>query len=69
LLTGFYYHSKQNAQVAIFRCSIPEDAEIKLSFEHSDFKWMNLSELSEVQLRRALDAMDYELGQVVSRAF
>jgi mutator protein MutT len=69
VLTGFYYHSKQNAQVAIFRCSIPKDAEIILSSEHSDYKWMNLSELSEVQRRRALDAMEYQQGQVVSRAF
>ncbi|RTE02654.1 NUDIX hydrolase [Paenibacillus whitsoniae] len=69
VLTGFYYHSKQNAQVAIFRCSIPEAAEIKLSFEHSDYQWMPLSELSEVQRRRALDALEYKQGHVVSRAF
>lgn len=69
ILTGFYYHSKKNAQVAIFRCSIPNDDEIKLSAEHSDYQWMQLSELSEVQRRRALDAMEYQQGQVVSRAF
>jgi 8-oxo-dGTP diphosphatase len=69
VLTGFYYHSKQNAQVAIFRCSIPKNAEIKLSSEHSDYKWTHISGLSEVQRRRALDAMEYQQGQVVSRAF
>jgi 8-oxo-dGTP diphosphatase len=68
VLTGFYYHSRLNAQVGIFRCSIPKDAEIKLSSEHSDYKWMHLSELSEVQRIRALDAMEYQ-GQVASRAF
>src|SRR5690554_3799432 len=38
-LTGFYYHSHINAQVVIFRCSIPMDEEIILSSEHSDYKW------------------------------
>jgi 8-oxo-dGTP diphosphatase len=68
VLTGFYYHSRLNAQVGIFRCSIPKDAEIKLSSEHSDYKRMHLSELSEVHRIRALDAKKYQ-GQVASRAF
>jgi 8-oxo-dGTP diphosphatase len=68
VLTGFYYHNRLNAQVGIFRCSIPTDAEIKLSSEHSDYKWMHLSELSEDQRIRAIDAMEYQ-GQVASRAF
>ncbi|MDQ0253339.1 8-oxo-dGTP pyrophosphatase MutT (NUDIX family) [Evansella vedderi] len=68
ILTGFYYHSKLNAQVGIFRCSLPEGAEIKLSHEHSDYKWAHLSELSEVQRIRAVDALEYK-GQVISRAF
>ena len=68
VLTGFYYHSSINAQVGIFRCSIPENHEIKLSSEHSEFKWVHLSALSEVQRIRALDALEYK-GQIVSRAF
>lgn len=68
MLTGFYYHSDINAQVGIFRCSIPSDKEIKLSSEHSEHKWCDLSELSEVQRIRALDALEYR-GLVVSRAF
>jgi 8-oxo-dGTP diphosphatase len=68
VLTGFYYHSRLNAQVGIFRCSLPNDEEIKLSSEHSEYKWMHLSELSEVQRIRALDAMEYQ-GQVSSRTF
>jgi len=68
VLTGFYYHSKQNAQVAIFRCSIPKGEEIKLSSEHSEYKWMHISELSEIQRQRVLDALEYK-GRVVSRAF
>jgi 8-oxo-dGTP diphosphatase len=68
VLTGFYYQSNINAQVGIFRCSIPKDEEIKLSSEHSEYKWTHLSELSEVQRLRALDAFEYQ-GQVTSRAF
>ncbi|MFE5318319.1 NUDIX hydrolase [Paenibacillus sp. NPDC056579] len=68
VLTGFYYHSKINAQVGIFRCSIPVEEEIKLSSEHSEYKWMYLSELSEVHRIRALDALEFQ-GQVASRVF
>ncbi|MCF6409698.1 NUDIX hydrolase [Pseudalkalibacillus salsuginis] len=68
VLTGVYYHSVLNTQAAIFRCSIPKDAEINLSSEHSDYKWMHLSKISEVQRIRALDALEFQ-GQVVSRAF
>lgn len=68
LLTGFYYHAYINAQVGIFRCSIPENVEIILSSEHSDYKWSHLTELSEVQRIRALDALEYQ-GQVISRSF
>jgi 8-oxo-dGTP diphosphatase len=68
VLTGFYYHSRINAQVGIFRCSISQDAEIKLSSEHSEYNWMQLSELSEVHRIRALDAMEYQ-GKVASRVF
>lgn len=68
VLTGFYYHSVINTQAAIFRCSIPKDAEINLSSEHSDYKWMYLSEISESQRIRALDALNFQ-GQVVSRTF
>ncbi len=68
VLTGFYYHSRLNAQVGIFRCTIWQDAEIKLSSEHSEYKWMQISELSEIHRIRALDAIEYQ-GQVASRVF
>ncbi|MDQ0112559.1 NUDIX hydrolase [Paenibacillus harenae] len=68
VLTGFYYHSKYNSQAAIFRCSIPEEMEITLNYEHSEFRWMHLSELSETHRIRVLDALEFN-GQVTSRAF
>lgn len=68
VLTGFYYHSRINAQVGIFRCSIPEEGVIRLSAEHSDYRWVPIPELSEVQRVRVLDALN-DQGNVVSRAF
>jgi 8-oxo-dGTP diphosphatase len=68
VLTGFYYHSIVNSQVAMFRCSLPEGEEIKLSAEHSEYNWFPLEELGEVQRIRAIDAMEYN-GRVISRSF
>lgn len=48
VLTGFYYHSIVNSQVAMFRCTLPEGEEIKLSTEHSEYKWFPLEKLVEV---------------------
>lgn len=69
VLTGFYYHSNLNTQAGIFRCSIPNGADITLSVEHSDYKWFHLSELKETHRIRALDAKEYQGGQIASRAF
>lgn len=68
VLTGFYYHSIVNSQVAMFRCTIPEEMKITLSAEHSEYKWFPLEELGEVQRIRALDAIEYS-GKVISRSF
>ncbi|WP_454190895.1 NUDIX hydrolase [Paenibacillus sp. Marseille-Q7038] len=68
VLTGFYYHSNLNAQVGIFRCSITSNNEINLSSEDSDYKWVALTELSDVQRIRAINAIKYK-GQIISRSF
>jgi len=66
--TGLYYHKSFNSQVGIFKCQLPEGVYIRLSSEHSEYKWVNTSELSEVQRLRVQDAINFN-GQVVSRAF
>jgi len=66
--TGLYYHMCYNAQVGIFRCSLPETACIKLSDEHSEYGWFDPDELGEVQKRRVLDAIEYD-GKLFSRSF
>jgi 8-oxo-dGTP diphosphatase len=58
-LTGLYYHSSINTHAAIFRRRISEDAEIVLSSEHSDFKWVDIAELNESQRIRAQDALKF----------
>lgn len=66
--TGLYYHKSFNSQVGIFKCDLPEGADVRLSSEHSEYKWVSTSELSEVQRLRVQDALDFN-GQVASRAF
>jgi 8-oxo-dGTP diphosphatase len=58
-LTGWYYHSEFESQVGIFRCALPEHAEIRLSNEHSDFRWAPVTELGGVQAARVRAAVNY----------
>jgi 8-oxo-dGTP pyrophosphatase MutT (NUDIX family) len=67
-LTGVYYHAKTNSQAFIFRCDLPENAEIRLSAEHSAFRWFPLGELRPVQRKRVEDCLSYA-GVVVSARF
>lgn len=68
MLTGFYYHRKMNSQVGIFRCTLPDNAKIILSSEHSEYSWFDISELGDVQRTRVWDALNYN-GKVISRVF
>lgn len=66
--TGLYYHKSFNSQVGIFKCTLSEGSDIHLSSEHSEYRWFDISELSDVQKLRVQDALDFA-GQVMSRAF
>ncbi|EQB87644.1 8-oxo-dGTP pyrophosphatase MutT (NUDIX family) [Clostridium punense] len=66
--TGLYYHKSFNSQVGIFNCELPKEAAIKLSSEHSEYKWEDTAELSEVQRLRVEDSINFK-GNVVSRVF
>ena len=66
--TGLYYHKTFNSQVGIFRCELPDGIDICLSNEHSEYKWFDISELSDIQKLRVQDSLDFN-GQIVSRAF
>lgn len=66
-LSGVYFHSSVNSHAFIFKCYL-ESSIIQLSEEHSEFKWFNLSELSEIQKIRVQDCLYYN-GEVKSRSF
>jgi len=67
-LSGIYYHSAHNAQAFIFRCDVANDAEIVLSREHSDYKFVSLDKLSNVQRVRVSECLNFD-GTVVTRKF
>ena len=67
-LSGVYFHSAGTSHAFIFKCHFKENTEIKLSVEHSECRWFNVDELSEIQRIRVEDCLKFQ-GQVVSRAF
>lgn len=67
-LTGVYYHAAYNSQAFIFRGELPFGAVIRLSAEHSEWRYFPLPELSPVQRRRVEDCLSFT-GAVVSARF
>ncbi|MBK0064927.1 MULTISPECIES: NUDIX hydrolase [unclassified Acinetobacter] len=67
-LSGLYLHTDINAHVSIFRCHLPDQAQIQLSHEHSEYAFFTIEELSLLQKRRVQDSLDFN-GQVIFRAF
>lgn len=67
-LSGAYYHRAVNSHAFIFRCSLPEQAKIQLSEEHSEYRWFDVSQLTEVQQKRVLDCLNFQ-GAVQSASF
>jgi len=67
-MSGMYYHRVYNSHACIFRCSLPVDAEIQLSPEHSEYRYFALGELSPVQCQRVEDCLNFD-GIVKSASF
>ncbi|NRA42310.1 MAG: NUDIX domain-containing protein [Pseudomonadales bacterium] len=67
-LSGVYYHSAYSSQAFIFRCALPPGASIKLSNEHTEYKYLPIRELSKVQQQRVNDCLAFE-GKVFSAKF
>jgi len=67
-LSGVYYHSAYQSQVFIFKCTLVEPTAIKLSDEHSEYQYFDLSALSSVQLCRVKTCIEFD-GEVDSRVF
>jgi len=67
-LSGVYYHSAYNSQAFIFRCEISQASKIQLSSEHTEYKFMGIETMSELQQRRVNECLEYA-GNVVSAKF
>ena len=67
-MSGIYYHQVYEAHACIFRCELPANAEIRLSSEHSAFRYFPLEELSKVQRKRVEECLNFD-GRVRSAAF
>lgn len=67
-LTGIYYHSRYASQACIFRCRLPQEAELVLSDEHLAWRYWPLDALSPVQRQRVEDCLAFD-GYVRSAAF
>ena len=67
-LSGVYYHSSYNSQAFIFRCEIAAGSKIKLSSEHTEYKYHDIESMSAVQKRRIKECLAYN-GSVVSAKF
>lgn len=67
-LSGIYFHSLFNSHAVIFRCHLSNNVNIQLSEEHSESRWFNLDELSQIQRIRVEDCLNFS-GDVISRSF
>ena len=67
-LSGVYCHPAVESHALIFRCTLPCGAAIRLSFEHSDWRYLALEELSPVQRQRVKDCLCFD-GNARSRCF
>jgi 8-oxo-dGTP diphosphatase len=67
-LTGIYYHKKFNSHAVIFLVELGPDAIIRLSSEHSEYRYFDLEELSDVQRHRVLDCFTFD-GLIKTAAF
>jgi 8-oxo-dGTP diphosphatase len=67
-LTGVYYINAYNSQCFIFRCELAQADAIRLSSEHSEYRYFAVSELGADQRRRVEDCLGYE-GTVMSDKF
>ena len=67
-LTGVYYIGAYNSQCFIFRCELSEPGALRLSEEHSEYRYFPLAELGADQRRRVEDCLRYD-GRLASAKF
>lgn len=67
-LTGIYFHRRFNSQALLFRCTLPTTGTIRLSSEHSDYRYSAVADLSPIQQQRIRDCLDFK-GLVATAKF
>jgi 8-oxo-dGTP diphosphatase len=67
-LSGVYAHPAVRSHAFIFRCSLPDGAELVLSDEHTEARYFDPHELADVQRRRVLECIHFD-GAVRSARF
>lgn len=67
-LTGMYYNASNSAYVAVFRARLAPGAQVQLSHEHSEYRWLEPGQLPDRSRQMAEDALHYE-GQPTLRTF
>lgn len=67
-MSGMYFHTIYNAHACVFRCELPTNSQIKLSTEHSEYRYFNLDELNTIQRQRIEDCLKFD-GKVKSAKF
>ena len=67
-LSGVYYHSAYNSQAFIFRCEIAQGTKIRLSDEHTEYKYSAIETMSAVQQHRINECLAFS-GNVASAKF
>lgn len=66
-MTGMYFYADISAYVAIFRCRIVQ-GDIKLSHEHTEYRWAAPADLPPRMRQTVEDAFQYD-GQAALRTF
>ncbi len=67
-LSGIYLHRNVTSHALVFRCDMPTDSTIRLSDEHSEYRYWRVGEMAPVQRQRVEDCLGFE-GTVISAAF
>jgi 8-oxo-dGTP pyrophosphatase MutT (NUDIX family) len=67
-MSGMYFHKKYNSHACVFKCEMQKNSEIKLSSEHSEFRYFTLDEMTPVQRHRVMDCLQFD-GKIKSAKF
>ena len=67
-MSGMYFHQTYHSHACMFRCNLITPCNIKLSWEHSDYDYFRLDQLTGSHKARVLDCLEFD-GKVRSGKF